>query len=161
MKPTLVFVQGNTPFSTVLKMGVCLSLSHARVHVRLFLSLFLSFSVYICACVGDCESLSAEWRRCIGRLKLQVSFRKRATNCRVLLRKITYTDKASCGILPLCICLYVHLSVCQSIYRSFPLPKYPYSECLSLPYPHVSIYVSIHLSVNLSMILPLHTFLCL
>jgi len=34
------------------------------------------------------------WRRCIGCLKLQVSFRKGATNYRVLLRKMTYQDKA-------------------------------------------------------------------
>ena len=33
--------------------------------------------------------------RAIGCLKLQVIFRKRATNCRALLWKITCTDKAS------------------------------------------------------------------
>jgi len=33
-------------------------------------------------------------RRCIGCLKLQVSFCKRATNCRAVLRKLTYKDKA-------------------------------------------------------------------
>ena len=36
------------------------------------------------------------WQRLIGCLKLQVIFRKRATNYRALLRKITYEDKASC-----------------------------------------------------------------
>ena len=36
-----------------------------------------------------------EWRRRIGCLKLQVSFRKRATNYRALLRKITSEEKAS------------------------------------------------------------------
>ena len=35
------------------------------------------------------------WRKCIGCLKLQVSFRKRATNYRALLRKMTSKDKAS------------------------------------------------------------------
>ena len=35
------------------------------------------------------------WRRRIGCLTLQVIFRKRATNYRALLRKITYKDKAS------------------------------------------------------------------
>ena len=34
-------------------------------------------------------------RRCIGRLKLQISFRKRATNYRALLRNMTYKDEAS------------------------------------------------------------------
>ena len=35
------------------------------------------------------------WRRCIGCLKLQVCFHKRATNYRALLWKMTYEDKAS------------------------------------------------------------------
>ena len=35
------------------------------------------------------------WRRLIGYLKSQVIFRKRATNYRALLRKMTYEDKAS------------------------------------------------------------------
>jgi len=35
------------------------------------------------------------WRRCRGCLMLLVSFRKRATNCRSLLWKESYTDKAS------------------------------------------------------------------
>jgi len=42
------------------------------------------------------------WQRCIIYLKLQVSFRKRATNYGALLRKITYKDKASYGSSPPC-----------------------------------------------------------
>jgi len=42
------------------------------------------------------------WRRPIGCLKLQVIFRKRATNYRPLLRKMTYKDKASCESSPPC-----------------------------------------------------------
>ena len=42
------------------------------------------------------------WRRPIRCLKLQVIFRKRATNYRTLLRKMTYTDNASYGSLPSC-----------------------------------------------------------
>jgi len=34
------------------------------------------------------------WRRCIGYLKLQVSFRQKATNHRALWREMTYRDKA-------------------------------------------------------------------
>ena len=41
------------------------------------------------------------WRRPIGCLKLQVIFRKRATNYRALLRKMTYKDKTSNGSTPL------------------------------------------------------------
>jgi len=42
------------------------------------------------------------WRRLIGCLKLQVIFRKRATNYRALLREKTYKDKASCDSTPPC-----------------------------------------------------------
>jgi len=44
---------------------------------------------------------STVWRRLIGCLKLQV-FRKRATNYRALLRKMTCTDKATYGSSPPC-----------------------------------------------------------
>jgi len=42
------------------------------------------------------------WRRLIGCLKLQVIFRKRATEYRALLWKMTCKDKASYGSSPLC-----------------------------------------------------------
>ena len=42
------------------------------------------------------------WRRPIGCLELQVIFRKRATNDRALLRKITYEDMASYGTSTAC-----------------------------------------------------------
>ena len=47
-------------------------------------------------------SLRTGWRRPIGCLKLQVIFRKRASNYRALLRKMTYEDKASYGPSPPC-----------------------------------------------------------
>jgi len=42
------------------------------------------------------------WQRLTGCLKVQVFFRKRATNCRALLQKMTYKDKASCNSTPPC-----------------------------------------------------------
>jgi len=42
------------------------------------------------------------WRRLIGCLELQVIFRKRATNYRALLQKMTYGDKASYDSTPPC-----------------------------------------------------------
>ena len=45
---------------------------------------------------------SAGWRRPIGCLKSLVIFRKRATNYRALLRKMTHTDKISYDSTPLC-----------------------------------------------------------
>jgi len=50
------------------------------------------------------------WRRPIGRLKLQVIFRKRASNYRALLRKMTYKVMASYGSSPPCmsvLCLWI------------------------------------------------------
>jgi len=55
--------------------------------------------------------LTTEWRRLIRCLKLQVFFRKRATNYRVLLWKMTFKDKASYGI------LYRHTSNDTYIHR--------------------------------------------
>jgi len=50
------------------------------------------------------------WRRLIGCLKLQVIFRKKASNYRSLLRKMTYIDKASYDSIDLSVyqfvCLY-------------------------------------------------------
>jgi len=48
------------------------------------------------------RDMSTGWRRLIGRLKLQVIFRKRATNYRAVLRKMTYEDMASYDSTPLC-----------------------------------------------------------
>jgi len=42
------------------------------------------------------------WRRLIGCLKLQVIFRKRATNYTAILQKMTYDDKASYDVTPPC-----------------------------------------------------------
>ena len=46
------------------------------------------------------DSKHTGWQNLIGCLKLQVFFRKRATNYRALLQKMTYTDKASCDFRP-------------------------------------------------------------
>jgi len=42
------------------------------------------------------------WQRPVGYLEVQVIFRKRATNYRALLWKMTYEDKASYGSSPPC-----------------------------------------------------------
>ena len=51
----------------------------------------------------DLSNSHMGWRRPIGCLKLQAIFRKRATNYRVLLQKMTYKDKASYESSPPCI----------------------------------------------------------
>jgi len=54
------------------------------------------------------QTLHTVLQNCIGCLKLQVSFRKRATNFRALLRKETCKDKATYDSLPPCMNLPCH-----------------------------------------------------
>jgi len=78
---------------------------HMPIHIYIYIHIYMyiwwhdSPMQYIRNC-------STGWRRPIGCLKLQVIFRKRATNCRALLRKMTYKNKASYGSLPPCNNLY-------------------------------------------------------
>jgi len=53
------------------------------------------------SCV-TCDMTHNPWQRCIGYLNLQVSLRKRAANCRALLRLVTYKTKASYASSPPC-----------------------------------------------------------
>jgi len=55
------------------------------------------------------EDDNTVWRRPIGCLKLQVIFRKRATNSRALWRKMTSKDKASYGSSPPCNSAFINL----------------------------------------------------
>ena len=66
------------------------------------------------------------WRRLIGCLKLQVIFRKRATNYRALLRKMTCKDKASYDSIPSCT-LYSSLHLNDSCFHIA-------THCLTLPH---------------------------
>jgi len=59
--------------------------------------------IALCVCVH--YHYLTKWRRCTGCLRLQVTFRKRATNHRALLRKMTSNAKASCGSSPRCTCV--------------------------------------------------------
>jgi len=52
--------------------------------------------------IGDLSVESTGWQRCIGCLKLQVSFRKRAVNYMALLQSMTNKDKASYASSPPC-----------------------------------------------------------
>ena len=69
--------------------------THARAHTHTHsLSKTPTHIIY--------RAQSTGWPRCVGCLNLQVSFRKRATNCRSLFRKMTYKDKAFYGSSPPC-----------------------------------------------------------
>jgi len=50
---------------------------------------------FVSARFYDSADRCTEWQKCIGCLKLQVSFRKRATYHKAHLHKMTYKDKAS------------------------------------------------------------------
>ena len=77
---------------------------------------------------------STGWQRPIGGLNLQVFSRKNVTNCRALLQKTTYTDKACCGSLPHCTTLW-HLVHDTLIYGPLYLtPSLTYTTC-----PHTRI----------------------
>ena len=65
------------------------------------------------------------WRRPIGCLKLQVMFRKRATNYRALLQKMTFKDKASYGLRHYAYNLPAYYRM-PYLYRSFSA-KEPYN----------------------------------
>ena len=80
---------------TSVNLSVCTG-THIHAHTQTM----MQSTLQIC-CTG--------WQRCIGCLKLQVSFRKRATNYRVLLRKVTYEDKTPYASLPPCTDSYVFI----------------------------------------------------
>jgi len=85
------------------------------------------------------------WRRPIGCLKLQVTFRKRATNYVALLRKMTNKDKASCGSTPPC---------------SIPTTMYRYGNIFILSYLYVCMYTHIFVYICVYIyILYIYTFL--
>jgi len=85
--------------SNTLPLGTCLFI---RLGTCLFIR--LGSSLFIRAQCGT------GWRRPIGCLKLQVIFRKRATNYRELLREMTYKDKTSYRSAPPCIVLHIWTS---------------------------------------------------
>jgi len=67
-----------------------------------FLKASIKCSQSIELMLSELSAFTTVWRRPIGCLKLQVIFRKRATNYRALLQKMTYKDKASYGSLLPC-----------------------------------------------------------
>jgi len=56
------------------------------------------------------------WRRCIRSLKLQISFRKRTTNYRAVLREMTSKDKVSYDSTPPCTCHHKSPILMRALY---------------------------------------------
>jgi len=65
------------------------------------------------------------WRRCIRCLKMQVSFLKSATIYRALLRKMSYTEKASHPFSPSCTNSAANLRMC--VHMCNPIRIAPYN----------------------------------
>ena len=113
-------------------MSICVCLC-VCVYVSVCVHLCLFVLVCVCMRTKWCF-LPTGWRRHIGCLKLQVFFRKRATNHRALLQKMTYKNKASCASLPPCNCCLamprneiIRLCVCLCVKLYFlPTPPLPY-----------------------------------
>ena len=57
------------------------------IYIYIYVYTYKYKYVHVCLCAYD-----TGWRRFIGCFKLQVIFRKRATNYRALLRKMNYED---------------------------------------------------------------------
>jgi len=84
------------------------------------------------------------WRRCIGCLKLQISFYKSATNFRALLRKMTYKDKVSYVSTPPCTRIYT-LSLSLSLSHIWIRASILYAR-LELVCTHIEVGSYIHRS---------------
>ena len=87
------------------------------------------------------------WRWFIGCLKLKVSFCKRATNYRTLLREMTYKDKASYGSSPLCTHKYIYRCACTCTHHAYCCPHmYNMNITIhsSVIWIHIYIYVYMH-----------------
>jgi len=69
------------------------------------------------------------WQKLIGCLKLQVIFRKRATNYRALLRKMTYEDKASYDFTPPCGGMVISFHVKWDDFISFTCEFISHVKC--------------------------------
>jgi len=130
---SIVLLSSASPASYVISVRVCVCVC-----------------VCVCMCVCVCVMIRHQTRcvsictfgvhvyayRVAKTHKLQIIFRKRATNCRALLRKMTYKDKASyassppciscfmwvCGIkrngyvcAPVCVCVRVCVCVCVCV----------------------------------------------
>jgi len=69
-----------------------ISYTHINVYIHTHSVMHTNFYLYTSYTHINVDT---GWRRCVECLKLQVSFRKRATNYRALLRKMTYQDEIS------------------------------------------------------------------
>jgi len=91
----------------------------ACICVYRYLSTHIHSNTYIYIYIYRHTDVDTVWWRLIGCLKLQFIFRKRATNYRALVRKMTSEDKASYESTPPCTKIYkcmCYMCVCVYIW---------------------------------------------
>ena len=93
---------------------------HTRTHIYICKYIYtrhcLFFPTHNKALTESQSMERTEWRRPIGCLKLQIIFRKRATNYRALLQEMSFKDKASYGSSPPCIQVCVRMYIYMYVY---------------------------------------------
>jgi len=65
---------------------------YTHEHIHMHICKYVCTYIYTLAHTNISVDVITGWQRPIGCLKLQVSFRQRATNYRAQLRKMTYKD---------------------------------------------------------------------
>ena len=113
-------------------MCVCI---HMYIYMCLCIHIYIYICTHTCVYIKPANVSGAGWRRPIGCLKLQVIFRKRATNYWALLRKMTYKDKVSYDSTPLCTCPHSHTKVNMYVYIHARM------------YVHVCIYIWVYVCI--------------
>jgi len=85
-----------------LRLSIRAGMSCTCIHSNIHANPYTLTREYLWVCRFTCRYMDTGWQRLIGCLKMQVIFRKGATNHRALLRKMTYEDKATYASTPPC-----------------------------------------------------------
>ena len=117
---------------------------YTHVYIYIYKHTYRVANTYIHMYIYIYTNTHTGWRRPIGCLKLQVISRKRASNYRPLLRKMTCKDKASCDSKPPCTykaCL-LHRHLCCVVCRYHSTNPYAYVYIEIHSYIYIYIYRS-------------------
>ena len=92
--------------------------------------------------IDNVATFTTGWRRCIGCLKLQISFRQKATNFWALLQNMTFEDKAFSGSTPPCTVFAAgrRALVVIRIGTSLPFLRYSLTSAIFTIYRQLMVY---------------------